>query len=309
MELSIMIEGQDGLTWPRWQRLAQAAEDFGYAGLYRSDHYTNMNPPEKDSLELWVSLTWLASHTRRIHFGPLVAPFSFRHPSLTARMAAAVDDLSNGRLVLGLGAGWQVREHEMFGLPLLEIPERMRRFEEGLDVVTRLLSSDTPVDYDGAHYQLKQAILLPRPQRPGGPPILVGGNGKQRTLRLAARYAKEWNGTGQTPQSFAERMPILDSYLAAQGRQPKEVKRSTMIRILYGRDEAEVQAKLAGTPFTAEEWRARGALVGEAGQILEQLAALAAAGCQQVMLQWLEQDDIAGLEALANSVLPQAATL
>lgn len=124
MELSIMIEGQDGLTWPRWQRLAQAAEDFGFAGLYRSDHYTNMNPPEKDSLELWVSLTWLASHTKRIHFGSLVAPFSFRHPSMTARMAAAVDDLSDGRLVLGLGAGWQVREHEMFGLDLLELPER-----------------------------------------------------------------------------------------------------------------------------------------------------------------------------------------
>ncbi|QYK50277.1 MAG: TIGR03560 family F420-dependent LLM class oxidoreductase [Anaerolineales bacterium] len=309
MEISIMIEGQDGLTWPRWQRLAQAAEDFGYAGLYRSDHYTNMNPPEKDSLELWVSLTWLASHTKRIHFGPLVAPFSFRHPSLTARMAAAVDDLSGGRLVLGLGAGWQVREHEMFGLDLLEIPERMRRFEEGLDVVTSLLTSNTPVDYDGAHYQLKQAILLPRPQRPGGPPILVGGNGKQRTLKLAAKYAREWNGTGQTPQSFAERMPILDSFLAAEGRQPSEVKRSTMIRVLYGRDQAELQAKLANTPLSAEEWRARGALVGEASQLLEQLAALAAAGCQQVMLQWMEMDDIAGLEALAKDLLPQAGKL
>lgn len=309
MEISIMIEGQDGLTWPRWQRLAQAAEDFGYAGLYRSDHYTNMNPPEKDSLELWVSLTWLASHTKRIHFGPLVAPFSFRHPSLTARMAAAVDDLSGGRLVLGLGAGWQVREHEMFGLDLLEIPERMRRFEEGLDVVTSLLTSNTPVDYDGAHYQLKQAILLPRPQRPGGPPILVGGNGKQRTLKLAAKYAREWNGTGQTPQSFAERMPILDSFLAAEGRQPSEVKRSTMIRVIYGRDQAELQSKLAATPFTAEEWRARGALVGEAGQLLEQLAALAAAGCQQVMLQWMEMDDIAGLESLAKDLLPQAGKL
>lgn len=309
MELSIMIEGQDGLTWPRWQRLAQAAEDLGYAGLYRSDHYTNMNPPEKDSLELWVSLTWLASHTKRIHFGPLVAPFSFRHPSMTARMAAAVDDLSGSRLVLGLGAGWQVREHEMFGLDLMEIPERMRRFQEGLEVVTRLLTSDAPVDFDGAHYQLKQAILLPRPQRPGGPPILVGGNGKHRTLKLAARYAKEWNGTSQTPQSFAERMPLLDKYLAEQDRKPSEVKRSTMTRVVYATNQVELDKKLAGTPFSAEEWRSRGALVGEAGQLLEQVAALAAAGCQQVMLQWLDQDDIAGLEALAKNVLPQAAKL
>lgn len=307
MELSIMIEGQDGLTWQRWQRLAQAAEDFGFAGLYRSDHYTNMNPPEKDSLELWVSLTWLASHTKRIHFGSLVAPFSFRHPSMTARMAAAVDDLSGGRLVLGLGAGWQVREHEMYGLDLLELPERMRRFEEGLEVVTRLLASDAPVDFDGAHYQLKQAILLPRPQRPGGPPILVGGNGKQRTLKLAAKHAHEWNGVGLTADAYAERVPVLARYLEQQGRQPSEVKRSVMVRALFGRNAAELASKLAVTPFTADEWRARGALVGEAGQLTEQLAALAAAGCQQVMLQWIDQDDIAGLEALAASVLPQAA--
>lgn len=306
MELSIMIEGQDGLTWPRWQRLALAAEDFGFAGLYRSDHYTNMNPPEKDSLELWVSLTWLASHTKRIHFGSLVAPFSFRHPSMTARMAAAVDDLSGGRLVLGLGAGWQVREHEMFGLDLLELPERMRRFEEGLEVVTRLLTSETPVDYAGAHYQLKEAILLPRPQWPGGPRILVGGNGKQRTLKLAAKYAREWNGVGLTADAYAERVPLLAKYLEQQGRQPSEVKRSVMIRALFGRTAAELASKLAATPFTADEWRARGALVGEAGQLTEQLAALAAAGCQQVMLQWIDQDDIAGLEALAASVLPQA---
>ncbi|MCW5873646.1 MAG: TIGR03560 family F420-dependent LLM class oxidoreductase [Anaerolineales bacterium] len=309
MELSIMIEGQDGLNWPRWQRLATAAEDLGFAGLYRSDHYTNMNPPEKDSLELWVSLTWLASHTQRIHFGPLVSPFSFRHPALTARMAAAVGDLSDGRLVLGLGAGWQVREHEMFGLPLLELPERMQRFEEGLNAVSRLLTSDTPVDVDGAYYQLKQAILLPRPQRPGGPPILVGGNGVQRTLKLAAKYAREWNGVGLTPETYAERVPLLDAYLAQQGRSPSEVKRSVMVRGLFGRTAAELASKLAATPFTAEEWRARGALVGEAGQIIEQLAALAAASCQQVMLQWIDQDDIAGLEALASSVLPQIATL
>lgn len=309
MELSIMIEGQDGLTWPRWQRLATAVEDFGFAGLYRSDHYTNANPPEKDSLELWVALTWLASHTARIHFGPLVSPFSFRHPALTARMAAAVDDLSGGRLVLGLGAGWQVREHEMFGIDLLELPERMRRFEEGLEVVSRLLHSDTPVDFAGSVYQLQEAILLPRPQRPGGPPLLVGGNGKQRTLKLAAKYAGEWNGVGLTAEAYAERVPLLAQYLEQHGRQASDVKRSVMVRGLFGRDAAELARKLAATPFNAEEWRARGALVGEAEQIVEQLAALAAAGCQQVMLQWIEQDDIAGLEALAKRVLPQVTAL
>ena len=107
VEVAIMIEGQNGLNWPRWKRIVQEVEDLGFVGLYRSDHYTNANPPDKDSLELWVSLTWLASNTKRIQFGPLVSPVSFRQPTMTARMAAAVDDLSDGRLVLGLGAGWQ----------------------------------------------------------------------------------------------------------------------------------------------------------------------------------------------------------
>ena len=105
LEVAIMIEGQDGLNWPRWQRVAKAVEELGFAGLYRSDHYTNATAPDKDSLELWVSLTWLASHTSRIQFGPLVSPVSFRHPTMTARMASAVDDLSDGRLTLGMGAG------------------------------------------------------------------------------------------------------------------------------------------------------------------------------------------------------------
>ncbi|MEZ4517315.1 MAG: TIGR03560 family F420-dependent LLM class oxidoreductase [Chloroflexota bacterium] len=194
MEVAIMVEGQNGLNWPRWQRIAAAVEDLGFVGLYRSDHYTNANPPDLDSLELWVSLTWLASHTSRIEFGPMVSPVSFRHPTMTARMAAAVDDLSGGRLHLGLGAGWQVREHTNYGWDLLDIPARFERFEEGLEVVSRLLQSDTPVDFSGDYYQLHDAILLPRPQRPGGPPILIGGNGPKRTLPLVVRYAQEWNG-------------------------------------------------------------------------------------------------------------------
>ena len=105
IELALMVEGQNGLNWPRWQRLVTAVEDLGFAGLYRSDHYTNASPPDLDSLELWVSLTWLAANTQRIAFGPLVSPVSFRQPTMTARMATAVDDLSHGRLTLGLGAG------------------------------------------------------------------------------------------------------------------------------------------------------------------------------------------------------------
>src|SRR3990172_2547809 len=211
-----MIEGQDGRNGKRWKRLTAAAEDLGFAGLYRSDHFTNGRPPEKDSLELWVSLTYLATHTQRISFGPLVTPFSFRHPALTARMAAAVDDLSNGRLQLGLGAGWQEREHEMFGLDLLTLRGRMRRFKEGMEVVTSLLKSDKALSYDGDYYQLKDAILLPRPQRPGGPPPTPRGNGQKRTLQLAARYAHEWNAVSLTPQDFREHCQRLDEFLKVE---------------------------------------------------------------------------------------------
>src|SRR5512139_3911249 len=171
IEVAIMIEGQNGLNWKRWQSIATTVEVCGYAGLYRSDHYTNSNPPDLDSLECWVSLTWLATNTKRIEFGPLVTPFSFRHPAHTARMAAAVDDLSGGRLVLGLGAGWQEREHHLFGFDLLEPAERFHRFKEGMEVVTRLLQSNEPVTFEGQYYQLRGATLLPHPQRPGGPRI------------------------------------------------------------------------------------------------------------------------------------------
>jgi F420-dependent oxidoreductase-like protein len=305
MELALMIEGQDGLNWERWKRLAEAAEDLGYVGLFRSDHYTNSEPPELDSLELWVSLSYLATHTKRIEFGPLVSPFSFRHPSITARMAAAVDDLSGGRLNLGLGAGWMKREHEMFGLDLLPVPERMKRFHEGLEVVTKLMKSDEPFTFSGQVYRLKDAILLPRPKRKGGPPVIVGGNGAKRTLQLAAKYANEWNGTSQTPAKFKERMPRLNEFLKVEGRNPADVRRSAMLTTVFGRNKQELDQRLRRFDANPEELRARGALVGEANQIVEQLGALEAVGCQRVMMQWLDQDDIAGLEEMAKTILPQ----
>jgi F420-dependent oxidoreductase-like protein len=298
-----MIEGQNGLNWPRWQRIAHAVEELGFTGLYRSDHFTNAGPPDLDSLELWVSLTWLASHTRRIQFGPLVSPVSFRNPVFTARMAKEVDDLSGGRLILGVGAGWQEREHDHFGFDLLDIARRFERFQEGLAVITRLLRSDEPVDFEGGFYQLKEAILLPRPERPGGPPILIGGNGPKRTLPLVARYADEWNGVYIPAARFAELSRRLDELLRENGRQPDDVRRSLMTGLVFGRDQAELKQKLDGRD--AAELRERGLAVGTASEISDQLLQLADVGVQRVMLQWLDLDDLGGLEAMAQAVLPQ----
>lgn len=303
IEVALMLEGQDGLTWPRWQRLARAAEELGFVGLYRSDHYTNANPPDKESLELWVSLTWLASHTSKLEFGPMVSPVSFREPTMTARMAAAVDDLSGGRLHLGLGAGWQEREHRNFGHQLLEKGPRMDRFAEGLEVITRLLRSDEPSSYEGRYYQIRDAILLPRPQRPGGPPIVIGGNGPRRTLPLVARYADEWNAVFLPPARFVELNEQLDKLIAAAGRRPEQVRRTMMTGSFYGRDEAEVQAQLAGR--NKDEVKARGGLVGTADEVAAQIRALGEAGVQRVMVQWLALDDIERLEHFAAHVLPQ----
>ena len=303
LELAVMIEGQNGLTWPYWQRIAQLVEEAGFVGLFRSDHFTNSNNSIKESLELWTSLTWLASHTRRIEFGPLVTPFSFRHPVHTARMASAVDDLSDGRLVLGLGAGWNESEHEQFGFDLLDTDARFERYGEGMEVVTRLLQSDVPVTFDGRFYLLRGAVLLPRPQRPGGPRILLGGNGTKRTLPFVVRYASEWNCVSLTPEEFAHSNQLLDQMLTDAGRKPESVRRSMMTGCVFGRDEASLKHKLDMYKGTVEDLQKRGNVAGSLGQIREQLKGLEQAGLQRIMLQWLDLDDLEGLQVLAKGLL------
>lgn len=303
LEIAVMLEGQNGLNWARWQNIARLVEDAGFVGLYRSDHFTNMNPPDKDSLELWVSLTWLASNTKRIEFGPLVTPVSFRHPALTARMAAAVDDLSNGRLTLGLGAGWQEREHQLFGFDLLDTKPRFKRFEEGLHVITGLLNSDTPLSFDGTFYQLREATLLPRPLRPGGPRILVGGNGQKTTPRLVSKFAHEWNAVFLTLEQFKEANQRIDNALTDANRDLNSVRRSMMTGCIFGHTEAALREKIEARGHTKEELQHSGIIVGSASQVKEQLHRLQEAGLQRIMLQWLDLDDLAGLEALAKAVL------
>lgn len=306
LKISLMIEGQNGLNWQRWQRLALAVEELGFNGLYRSDHFTNATPPDLDSLELWVSLTWLASHTQRIEFGPLVSPVSFRHPTLTARMAAAVDDLSGGRLVLGVGAGWQEREHHNFGHSLLDVEKRFARFEEGVDVISLLLYSGTPVEYEGHFYSLHDAILLPRPKRKSGPPLLVGGNGKKRTLPIVARIADIWNAVYVTAQQFSKLNTHLDQLLLGEGRNVDEVKRTLMTGCVLGRTKAEVERKVAERTQNKrlpDQLRQHGVVVGTGEDIRGQLDELDGIGVQEVMLQWLDLDDLEGLELLAKTIL------
>jgi F420-dependent oxidoreductase-like protein len=314
--VSVMIEGQDGLTWPRWRRLAQTVEEAGFAGLFRSDHFTNSRPPDKDSLEMIVSLAYLADRTQRIHFGPLVAPLTFRDPTILARQAAAIDDLSGGRMILGVGAGWQEREHRLFGHDLGSVATRMARLQESLEVLTRLLRSDEPVTFEGQFFTLREATLLPRPLKPGGPPILIGGNGPKQTLPLVARYADVWNGLALSPEEYRARNAALDELLKAAGRPTTAVRRTLMLMTYFGRDDAALERKLAwrerdpalaGKPLdeVAEVLRtSRHALAGTPDAIAAQVRAYAAAGAEEIMLQWLDQEDLDGLRAFAATVLP-----
>jgi alkanesulfonate monooxygenase SsuD/methylene tetrahydromethanopterin reductase-like flavin-dependent oxidoreductase (luciferase family) len=223
-----------------------------------------------------VSLTYLADHSTRLHFGPLVAPFSFRDPRMLARQALALDDLSGGRMILGVGAGWQEREHTLFGYDLGDIRTRLDRFAEGLEVVTRLLRSDGPVTFEGRFYTLRDAQLLPRPQRPGGPRILIGGSGPKRTLPLVARYADIWNGVYLGPGQFAETSKQLDELVQAAGRQPADVKRSIM---MPPPDLSDLDA------------------------LRRQLDEYAAVGVDELMFQWFALDDIDELRRFAQAAL------
>jgi F420-dependent oxidoreductase-like protein len=312
-----MIEGQNGLTWAHWKRLVAEVEALGFAGLFRSDHFTNPRPPDKASLEMVVSLAYLADHTTRMHFGPLVAPLSFRDPTQLARQAAALDDLSGGRMILGVGAGWQEREHTLFGHDLGDVPTRMARLHEGLEVITRLLRTDEPATFEGNFFHLRGATLLPRPMRPGGPPILIGGNGRQRTLPLAARYADVWNAVFIGPQDFRERSAALDTLLREAGRAPTDVRRTVMINVAFARDQNELERQLswrqrdpdlASLPVDAacDRLLATGrTIAGTPERVVEGIRAYAQVGAEELMLQWLDLDDHEGLRAFATTVLPE----
>jgi F420-dependent oxidoreductase-like protein len=306
-----MIEGQEGLTWERWFRIADRVESLGLDSLWRSDHFFSlMGHPERPALECWTSLTALAQRSRRIGFGPLVSPMTFRHPALLARMAAAVDELSNGRLVLGLGAGWNDAEHAAFDIALPPLKERFDRLEEGIAVIKALWSGG-PIDFEGRYYSLRGAVAYPRPVQQPGPPLLIGGDGEIRLLRIVARDADEWNSHAAGPEVYKVKRAKLEDHCRAVGRDPNAIHRSWMGGILIGRDAGEVAQKgrwmqsflpgLSGVlPDAApDELRRRSWIVGTPDQVASQLDGWSALGIERVMFQWYDLDDLDGFGLLA----------
>ena len=311
MQVGIMIEGQEGLTWERWWRLAAAAEDLGYESLCRSDHLTGLGGESKrPSLETWASLTALATRTRRIRFGPMVSPLTFYHPVILAKAAAAIDTLAGGRFDLGIGAGWNEHEHATYGVPFPPLKERMDRLECGARAI-RALDAAKPVTLAQPYYALKNAETYPKSPS-GRTRLVIGGRGEKRTLRVVAEFADEWNVTRVGAADYPAKYRVLADHCEAVGRDPEGIRRSLMIPLAIGRDNAEIARRVANAravfpalPDGEAAWRAAGFLAGPPAQVLADLDKWKAAGMQRVLLQMLDQEDIGALELFARDVLPR----
>jgi alkanesulfonate monooxygenase SsuD/methylene tetrahydromethanopterin reductase-like flavin-dependent oxidoreductase (luciferase family) len=315
MRLSISVEGLFGLNWTYWKALTQAIEQAGFASQYISDHFTFVQPPDRDSLEAYTALTYLADHSQRVDIGTLVSPLSVRDPVMMTRQAGAINDLSGGRMVLGMGCGWQEREHTMFGYSLGDLKSRIDRFEEGLEVITRLTRRDEPVTFEGKYFQLREARLLPRPEYPLR--LLVGGNGKQRILPLVARYADIWNAVMIPAQEVRERNALLDDLLVKAGRSPSDLRRTIAVPMLCYRNDAEreriaaIHSEVTNLipPVAAAELDGLlrqnfAGLCGTPDQVIEQLHELEAAGIEEVMWEYITPHSLEPLHVVAEAVLP-----
>ncbi len=319
MQIGLMIEGQEDVTWQRWLRLIELAERLGFESLWRSDHlFSVLGVPERETLALWPSLTVVALRSQRITFGQLVSPVSFRHPVELAQHAVALDHVSGGRYVLGLGAGWYEREHQAFGFPLLSVRERLDRLAEALQVI-QLLWTGEEVSYEGQYFRLERAQLRPRPRQGNRVPIVIGGRGEHRTLRLAARYANEWNVTNVDLADHQRKIELLREYCREQGRDPDSIVCSWMVAHIIGRDQTELLERARRLAVWFPQWsdrppeailaeaRRRNWLVGSPEEVVEQIRTRARIGVQRIMLQTFDLDDTEALALFAREVVPAVA--
>jgi F420-dependent oxidoreductase-like protein len=296
MRVALMIEGQEGVSWEQWCALAEACERHGVETLFRSDHYISQGDEDATvAHDAWTILAGLAARTSRLRLGTLVSPATFRFPALLANAAATVDHISQGRVELGLGAGWMEREHRAYGFPFPETSTRVAMFAEQLEIVHRLWS-DERVDFGGVHYTLEEAPAQPKPLQQPHPPLLVGGGGQRGTTIPAARFADEYNTPFASPAEFARVRANVQRAADGVGR---TLRCSLMAGCLIGetRDDALERARMLygrrqrGASF--DDWLARyrdRSFVGSLDEIATHLERYD--GCDGVMLQHLLHDDL-----------------
>jgi F420-dependent oxidoreductase-like protein len=303
MDLRIFTEPQQGATYDDLLRMARCAEDAGYDAFFRSDHYLAMG--DSDGLpgptDAWVTLAGLARETTRIRLGTLVTAATFRLPAVLAISVAQVDQMSGGRVELGLGTGWYEQEHTAYGIPFPPLGERFDRFEEQLQVVRGLWTSDGPFTFEGEHYRVLDSPGLPKPAQRPHPPVIVGGGGPRRTPRLAATYADEFNLPFASLADTDAQFRRVEQACRTTGR---SVVLSAAQVLCVGRDDAEVRRRAAAIGRDADELRENG-LAGTPDEVVEKAARFAEAGASRLYLQVLDLGDLDHVELVAAEVAPQ----
>ena len=309
MRVGLMVEGQHGLNWERWRHIIGLADRLGFPTVFRSDHYFMLPTHQQDSLDPYLSFTLAAAETSRIRFGPLVTPITFRHPTNLGRMAAQIDLLSGGRFVMGLGAGWNEGEHRAYGLPFPPTGERFDRLEETIGVL-RALWGEGPASFAGKHYQLSEVDCLPKPAA-GRPPILIGGGGEKRTLRLVAEHADEWNVPAMPLDDYRAKCEVLERHCADVGRDPTTTKRSMMSFGLVGPSDAVIE-RMRGVLAAKGLGGAGGPAAtvgGTTDEVVDTLGRFGELGLSEIEFQHFDFDSDDVPEYLAADVFEQVRDL
>ncbi|HEY1716077.1 MAG TPA: TIGR03560 family F420-dependent LLM class oxidoreductase [Solirubrobacteraceae bacterium] len=306
MDLCLMIEGQEGVSWEQWVAIAHGCEEHGIPTLFRSDHYMNLDGqhPERGSLDAWATLSALAAVTSTVRLGTMVSPATFRHPSELAKAVVTADHVSGGRVELGLGAGWHEREHEAYGFAFADTRTRVDVLEEQLQIVLGTWT-EAPFSFSGAHYTLKDLDAQPKPVQTPRPPLIMGGSAGPRSAALAARYADEYNTPFATLDDIAARKGMVTRACEAAGRDPLPF--SIMTGFVVGADEADLRdragrlaERIGSSADALLNDPPAGWIFGTTERAAEQLAALRDAGVHRVMCQNLLHDDLDVLALLAE---------
>jgi F420-dependent oxidoreductase-like protein len=307
MQLRIFTEPQQGADYPTLLRIAKATEDLGFDAFFRSDHYLKMGSVSglPGPTDAWTTLAGLAVQTERIRLGTLVSPVTFRQPGPLAITVAQVDQMSGGRVELGLGTGWFDAEHAAYGIPFPTLTDRFSILEEQLAVITGLWKApdDKLFSFDGTHYAVADSPALPKPAQRPGPPVIIGGSGPRRTPRLAAAYADEYNAAFDAAAGTKAAFDRVRAAVEAAGRPASSMIYSAAQVVCCGRDQAELERRAAAIDREPGELRRNG-LAGTPAEIVDKIGRFAEIGTERMYLQVLDLDDIEHLELIAAEVLP-----
>jgi F420-dependent oxidoreductase-like protein len=305
-----MTEPQQGLSYEEILAIARAAEDAGFEAFFRSDHYTSFPGPEGlPTTDAWATLAGLARETDSIRLGTMVSPVTFRVAGNLAKVAMTVNEMSGGRVEVGVGAGWNDDEHRQYGLPFPAISERADMMEEQLIILRGLFDEPDGWTFEGRYWQVRGSLFRPRDKRP---PIIVGGTDKPRALRLAARYADEYNVSSSGPEAVRRIYERLDGECRAIGRDPATITRSVMAGVLIGRDRAEVEARVQAQvemfgdmAEAADAWlepRRSRWVIGTLEEARARMAEFEAAGVQRLLFQDFLPRDLEHVELMRELI-------